>query len=169
MYLACIIEAAEPGRSLERCVAGQPRTTTEYRVALSVFLRRWPAGWLWIPFARRHHFCSPVLKFLLITNVRRALYELQYSILNTQYRYSAGPGIYATRRNGRSARTGRSCSTGRWQSLSVWRWPKFRFGDCDVVIEPDRSLWRTPTPSVLVSNVLGLTVITVHLHHWTYA
>ena len=53
MYLACIIEAAEPstnyschlqaairvasvlsGVSLERCVAGQPTTTTEYRVAL---------------------------------------------------------------------------------------------------------------------------------------
>jgi hypothetical protein len=53
MYLACIIEAAEPSTSyschlevairvpsvlsgvcLERCVAGQPTTTTEYRVAL---------------------------------------------------------------------------------------------------------------------------------------
>ena len=39
-------------------------------------------------------------------------------------------------------------AVGRWQSPSIWRWPKFRFGDCDVVIEPDRSLWRTPTPSV---------------------
>ena len=57
-------------------------------------------------------------------------------------------GIHARRRSGRGARTGRSCSTGRWQSPSIWRWPKFRFGDCDVVIEPDRSLWRTPTPSV---------------------
>ena len=33
-------------------------------------------------------------------------------------------------------------------TTSIGRWPKFRFGDCDVVIEPDRSLWRTPTPSM---------------------